>query len=127
MAENIIKQDNNIKQDEINIGISLEQWEEDCFNIGCQKARDEAVNMLTQIEQRLHESRHKCWKVIGFRERTLLTRFGEITIQRRLYRNSKDEYCFLLDNYMNWRPNQSATPSLTSALVSNQAIFQKGQ
>ena len=39
----------------------------------------------------------------------------------------KDEYCFLLDNYMNWRPNQSATPSLTSALVSNQAIFQKGQ
>jgi hypothetical protein len=117
MAENIIYQDTSIRQEEINIGLSPEQWEEKCYKICCQKARDEAVKMLTQIEQRLHESRHKCWKVIGFRERTLLTRFGEITIQRRLYRNSNGEYCFLLDDYMNWRPNQSATLSLTSALV----------
>ena len=117
MADNIIKQDDHIRQEEINIEFSSKQWEEECLNIGCQKARDEAVKMLTQIEQRLHERRDKSWKVVGFRERTLLTRFGEITIKRRLYKNNNDEYCFLLDDYMNWRPNQSATPSLTSAIV----------
>lgn len=116
MAENIIKQDDHIRQEEINIEFFSKQWEEECFNIGCQKARDEAVKMLTQIEQKLHECRDKCWKVVGFREKTLLTRFGEITIQRRLYKNN-GEYCFLLDDYMKWRPNQSATPSLTEALV----------
>jgi len=55
MADNIIKQDDRIRQEE-NIESSSkqweeEQWEEECFNIGCQKARDEAVKMLTQIEQ----------------------------------------------------------------------------
>ncbi|HGE69964.1 TPA: ISLre2 family transposase, partial [Candidatus Poribacteria bacterium] len=47
-----------------------------------------------------------------FRERTLLTRFGEITIKRRLYKNNNGEYRFLLDDYMNWRPNQSTTPKM---------------
>ena len=50
MADNIIKQDDRIRQEE-NIESSSKQWEEECFNIGCQKARDEAVKMLTQIEQ----------------------------------------------------------------------------
>jgi len=117
MAENIIKEDNNVKQEEIDIESFPQQWEEECFNIGCQKARDEAIKKITQIEQRLHESRDKCWKVVGFRERTLITRFGEITIKRRLYGNKKGVYRFLLDEYMNWRPNQPATPSLTSAIV----------
>jgi hypothetical protein len=117
MAKNIIKQDDCIRQEEINIESLSNQWEEESFNIGCQKAREEAVKRLTQIEQRLHECRDKSWKVVGFRERTLLTRFGEITIKRRLYKNNNGENCFLLDEYMNWRPNQSATPSLTSAVV----------
>ena len=39
------------------------------------------------------------------------------SVTQVLYRNKKVEYCFLLDEYMNWRPNQLATPSLTSALV----------
>ena len=115
MAKDIIKEDNNIEQ--VNIESFAQQWEEECFNIGCQKARDEAIKRLTQIEQKLFESRNKLWKIVGFRERTLTTRFGEITIQRRLYKDKKGEYRFLLDEYMNWRPNQLATPSLTSALL----------
>ena len=54
MAKDIIEQDNNIKQEEINIvfstlNLSAEQWEEECYKIGCQKAREKAVKMLTQI------------------------------------------------------------------------------
>jgi hypothetical protein len=54
---------------------------------------------------------------VGYRKRTLVTRFGDITFDRRLYIDSEGEYHFLLDEYMDWKPNQAATVSLTEALV----------
>ena len=49
--------------------------------------------------------------------RTLVPRFGDITFSRGLYQDRHGEYHFLLDEYLNWRPHQAATPSLTEALL----------
>jgi hypothetical protein len=57
------------------------------------------------------------YRVKNANPRTLVTRFGDITFSRRLYQDRQGEYHFLLDEYLNWRPHQAATPSLTEALL----------
>jgi hypothetical protein len=48
----------------------------------------------------------------------LVTRFGEITIRRRLYQDERGNYHFLLDEYLGWASAQAATPSLKRSIVS---------
>jgi len=69
------------------------------------------------IGERLHQEHAKSMQVEGFCERTLMSRFGEVTVRRRLYQDDRGEYHLLLDEHLSWRPNQEATPSLTAALV----------
>lgn len=92
-------------------------WEEECYDHGCMAAREAAIERLRVIDERLFHERPKKWKVKRFCQRRLLTRFGKITVTRRLYQDDKGEYRFLLDEYMNWRPRQEASVSLTEALV----------
>jgi len=56
-------------------------------------------------------------QVEGFGERTLMSRFGGVTVRRRLYHDDSGEYHLLLDEHLSWRLNQEATPGLTAALV----------
>ena len=93
------------------------KWEEECYEYGCKAARESAIQRLKAIDERLYHERPEGWHVKRFCQRTLLTRFGKVTVIRRLYQDAKGEYRFLLDEYMNWRPRQEATPSLTAALV----------
>jgi hypothetical protein len=113
----IIADENGNQLEKINPEIKSENWEEECYQIGCKVAKTVASQYLQETEQKLFDERDKALRVKDIKQRTILTRFGEIAIQRRLYRNKKGEYCFLLDEHFNWRPNQLATPSLTSALV----------
>lgn len=93
------------------------EWEEECYQQGCVLARQEAIKRLQEMEEKLFCYRPCSWRVEGFRERTLVTRFGEITIRRRLYRDEKEGYHFLLDEYLSWLPDQAATPSLQDSVV----------
>ena len=68
-------------------------------------------------EDQILKERPAVFRVKDIRERTLVTRFGDITVKRRLYQHKQGAYHFLLDEYLNWRPHQAATPSLTEALV----------
>jgi hypothetical protein len=113
----IIADENGNQLEKINPQIKSENWEEECYQIGCKVAKKVASQYLQETEQKLFDKRDKALRMKDIKQRTILTRFGEIAIQRRLYRNKNGEYCFLLDEYMNWRPNQLATPSLTSAIV----------
>ncbi len=116
MALQIVREDQGKNQEEIS-GSDDFRWEEECYDHGCRAAREAAIERLKAIDERLLRERPKNWKVKRFCQRRLLTRFGKITVTRRLYLNDKGEYVFLLDEYMNWRPRQEATPSLTEALV----------
>ena len=117
MAEQIVCEGWGKNQGEVSESDDA-KWEEECYDHGCRAAREAAIERLKAIDEKLfHERPNKSWKVKRFCQRTLLTRFGRITVTRRLYLDDKGEYRFLLDEYMNWRPKQEATVSLTEALV----------
>jgi hypothetical protein len=120
MAIMIILQDehgNQIEKTELTTEVNPEDWEEQYYQICCKLIRKACTLILSALEEKLFQSHPLDWRVIGFRERTLVARFGDITVKRCLYMDSKGEYHFLLDEYMDWKRNQSATPSLTASLV----------
>lgn len=60
---------------------------------------------LERLDNKLMQGRDRDrWKVVGFRPRTLVTSFGEVTFRRRLYREAggDERYAFLLDRAMGW-------------------------
>ena len=89
MASKIISEELVVKQEEMSasLGFQAEEWEEACYRRGCRVAREEAIRSLEIIEEKLYAARPKDWRVIGFRERTLVARFGDITVRRRLYQD----------------------------------------
>ena len=99
MAVQIVYEDQGKNQEEIS-GWDDARWEEECYDHGCRAAREAAIERLKAIDERLLRERPKNWKVKRFCQRTLLTRFGKITVTRRLYLDDKGEYRFLLDEYM---------------------------
>ena len=130
MAIEIIAYDENgnqIEKVELATEINPEDWEEQFYQMGCRVISSICSIVMSMLEESLFQSRSEDMRVIGFRERTLVTRFGDVTVNRRLYMDRKGEYHFLLDEYMDWKPNQAATVSLTSALVrlSTEIPFQK--
>ena len=94
-----------------------QQWEEECSRLGCACAQQEATHRLQALEQRLHAQRPATWKNTGWVERTLVTRFGDLRIRRRLYQDAHGAYHFLLEESLGWPPVQAATPSLTEQVV----------
>ena len=115
----IVKEDNG---DQVEITLDPERhddgdWEEVCYQIGCSVSRELANRWLGVIGERLHQERARSMEVEGFCERTLMSRFGEVTVRRRLYQDANGKYHFLVDEHLSWRPKQEATPSLTAALV----------
>ena len=54
--------------------------------IGCKVAQETSETILKDMEEKLFQKRDKKWKVQGFVQRTCVTRFGDVTISRRLYK-----------------------------------------
>jgi hypothetical protein len=119
MAMKIILVDQDKNQVEILLSVDFQDgdWESESYQIGCNVAREIATRLLEKIEDQLFQNRPPGIRVKDIRKRTLVTRFGDITVSRRMYQDKQGEYHFLLDEYLNWRPRQAATPSLTEALV----------
>jgi hypothetical protein len=92
-------------------------WEQESYQIGCAVARQEALRRLQAIEERLFHGLPLRWHVVANKERTLVTRFGDITFKRRLYRDDEGETHFLLDEVLGLEAHQLATPSLQESLV----------
>jgi len=88
------------------------RWENQIFQQVCAAGQREASEYLDLLEENLFAQRPAGWVAIGFRERTLVTRFGEVRIQRRLYQDRLGEYHFLLDEYLGLNANQAATSEM---------------
>ena len=119
IAVKIIVKKHDGKQEEIEINHECndQKWEENSYRIGCAVAREITKMVLKDTDEKLFEQHPKDMKVRDSSQRTITTRFGEITIQRRLYRDKQGEYHFLLDEHFNWHQYKKATPSLRKALV----------
>ena len=74
-------------------------WEGRAFRRVCAASQREAAAYLEALDEALYEQRPGDWRVVGFRERRVVTRFGEVSIRRRLYRDERGKYHQLLDEY----------------------------
>jgi len=92
-------------------------WEGHFYAEGCALARASAEAYFVQLDEELYQDRPAGWKVIGFRERRLLTRFGEVVLRRRLYQDEAGVSHFLVDEHLGLPAKQAATPSLQEAVV----------
>jgi|GEM_PF-1437239 len=118
MAIEIIVKDDSGKQVEITVDLENDQnWEEICYQAGCEVAREIAIRWLKAMEERLFQERDKSLSVECSRERIRVTRFGRFSIGRRLYNDSHGNSHFLLDEYLDWLPYKWSTPSLREAIV----------
>ena len=92
-------------------------WEEESYRLGCAYARELAESQLKALDDRLMRMRPKGLRLLGFRTRTIVTRFGEVTIGRRMYRDRSGETLFALDEYLGWKAQQQASASITESMV----------
>ena len=82
MAELSVTQWNN--EDQI---IEDVDWEEQSYREGCAYAREQAKRRLQTLDDELLDCKPKGLNVEGFRNRTVVTRFGEVVVRRRMYRD----------------------------------------
>ena len=92
-------------------------WEEESYQQGFAFAREQARLRLEALDAELLRGKPKGWTVLGFRERTMVTNFGEEVIRRRLYRDPDGQSRFALDEHFGWESHQQASPSLTESIV----------
>lgn len=88
------------------------QWEQQVFEQVCVAGQQAASKHLAVLDETLFAQRPVGWIVVGFRERRLVTRFGEVCLRRRLYRDKSGAYHFLLDEYLGLNAYQVATPEM---------------
>jgi hypothetical protein len=88
------------------------EWEATIYRQACTEAQKHATTHLKELDEALFGQRPADWRVVGFRERTLVTRFGEVCFRRRLYRDEHGCYRFLLDEYLRLPAHQAATPDM---------------
>ena len=73
------------------------KWEEVIFGWVCVLAQEVAKALL---EGKLMREKGADLRVEGLREQRVTTLFGDLSIKRRLYRDSQGKHCFLLDEKM---------------------------
>ena len=98
-------------------------WEEQSYLEGCAHAREQARRRLRTLDDELLRCKPRGLRVEGFRERTLVTRFGEVVVRRRLYSDGCGNMTFALDDHLGWKPHQQASPSLTESIVSMASVM----
>ena len=113
MAELSVTRWNNVAQT-----IECVDWEEQSYREGCAYAREQAKRRLQTLDDELLGCKPKGLNVEGFRNRTVVTRFGEVVVRRRMYSDGDGNTIFTLDDYLGWKPRQQASPSLTESIVS---------
>ncbi len=92
-------------------------WEQHFFQAGCRQAQRAVREWLEQADAWLLEVKPAGWSVVGKRQRTWVTRFGEVTFERRLYQDEGGRYRFLLDEVLDLPAYQEASPEVMEAVV----------
>ena len=90
-------------------------WKQHFFQAACRQAQKAAQAWLEWIDTWLLAHKPAGWRVEGKRPRTLVTRFGEVTFERRLYQDEGGRY--LLDEVLELPAYQDASPEVMEAVV----------
>ena len=103
------------KEDQI---VADTNWEQESYREGCAYPCEQARVRLKALDDELLRRKPKGWTVLGVRERTMVTRFGEVVIRRRIYRDQDGQSRIALDEHISWESHRQASPTLTESSVS---------
>jgi len=80
--------------------LKLDDWEREVRDYVFRLGQAMAQAKLEQADDKLMKEREEGLVVEGFRERRVVTLFGDVMVKRRLYRDQDGEGRFLLDEAM---------------------------
>lgn len=95
----------------------LERWDERVYKVVCDTASGTCSAVLESLDTELARARDRKLKIIGRRKRTVMTKFGSVTINRRLYRDENGNHRFLLDETLGLKPKTLASPTLEHTAI----------
>ena len=73
------------------------EWEKQVYGYVCEQAQGLTRALLEKLDDVLMERREDGLTVLGFRERWVITLFGQVRIKRRLYQDKQGKGRYLLD------------------------------
>jgi len=89
-------------------------WEEAIQKVvnlyGCRLSE----SLFEKIDDYLAKTREKDLRFVGYKEKTIVSRHGQLNIKRRYYRDRHGKYRFLLDEALGLRKRQAMTRSVAS-------------
>lgn len=88
------------------------EWEEEITRVTAKVAASLAKEFLQAIDEHLSKTRQSDLRLVGYRSRTIVARFGSFRIKRRLYRERDGRYRFLLDEAIGLEKMRSFSPSV---------------
>jgi hypothetical protein len=73
------------------------EWEKQVYGYMCEQTQGLTTALLEKLDDVLMEKRNDGLTVLGFRQRWVITVFGQVLIKRRLYKDKQGNGRFLLD------------------------------
>lgn len=98
-------------------------WEEAVAETASDIAVNLASAVIQAIDVELLKKRGKELRMVGFREKTIVAKFGVLTVKRRLYREKKGKYRFLLDEALGMPGPFSPALEKISILLSTMVTY----
>lgn len=95
----------------------LTKWDERVFEVVCRTTCGCGAAMLESIDDELAKTKTSELRVVGKRAKTIVTKFGSLKIQRRMYRDKSGKTRFLLDEAIGLIRGSQATASLQATAV----------
>jgi hypothetical protein len=80
--------------------VDVGNWEEEVFKWTYTLAQEVAKALLESMDEDLMRQRDVSLKVVALKPHRIVTVFGDVTIRRRMYRDSSGKHRFLLDEKM---------------------------
>lgn len=94
-----------------------ERWEQEIFQFACSLACKLAEQIFREMDDRLKEKKTLGMRVVGFREKRVISLFGDIKVRRRLYQDKAGNYHFLLDERIGLDKGSHVSPLMKKLAV----------
>ena len=105
-------------------GKGLEELEREIWEKACQWARSMLKEALEALDAVLSRGREAGLRLVGKRSRTLITRFGDVSFERRLYREKGTRrYRFLLDEALKLPVKEAVSKVVANLALSVAAVL----
>ena len=113
----------NIEQLRKKIKEEPENWEREIFQFACRLACELAERIFREMDDALKEKEALGMKVVGFREKWVISLPGDIRLRRRLYRDKQGNYHFLLDERIGLDRGSRVSPMMKKLAVQSSTDY----